>query len=278
MYKKTEEVKKSGKIYLDIKRSFFTIVLVTILFNFFISGILNIKSQTNSLENINFVSAELQNNIPVKEKGEIEKYLLNIPEIKKVIYVDSYIAFRNLQSNLGIVIPRRENPLSDSLRIYFDNKSSLEKIQNILDQDKRIKEYFIDGNYSDKINSRLKLYSLVKNIFIFGAIFSLIILYTIINLQIQGDYLVLIINNKTFSSKFKTRAKNINLLHITFSILGGSTIYYNFYFLLRKWVLKIEPQLFILSIFQIIYIQSLISLFLIILIWKIPIKKKSEKL
>lgn len=272
MFKK---VQKKSKIYVDIKKSFFSIILISILFNFFVSGILNFNSQLNKLDNINFVSAELQNNISTKEKGKIEEYLLNIPEIKKVIYVDSYIAFRNLQSNLGIVIPRGENPLPDSMRIYFDSKSSLEKIQDILDKDKRIKEYFIDGSYSEEIGMKSKIYRGIKNILLFGGISSLAILYFIISLQIQSDYLSLILNGKT-NARTKLKAKNINVLQFTVAILSGTAIYYNIYFILRQWLLTLDIKVDILSLFQIIYFQSLIIFLLIIIVWKFPVNEKSE--
>ncbi|MFK4785339.1 permease-like cell division protein FtsX [Fusobacterium sp. MFO224] len=272
MFKK---VQKKSKIYLDIKKSFFSIILISILFNFFVSGILNFNFQLGKLNNINFVSAELQNNVSTKEKGEIEKYLLNIPEIKKVIYVDSYIAFRNLQNNLGIVIPRGENPLPDSMRIYFDSRSSLEKIQDVLDKDKRIKEYFIDGNYLEEIEVKSKIYKLIKNICIFGSISSLVLSYFIISLQIQSDYLALILNGKN-SPRAKLKAKNINVLQITTAILSGTAIYYNIYFILRHWVVQLDNKIDILSLFQIIYRQSLIIFVLIIIVWKFPINKKSE--
>lgn len=275
MFKKLETIEKKTKIYTDVKKSFFSIILISILFNFFISGILNFNYQLNKLNNINFVSAELQNNISTEGKGEIEKYLLNIPEIKKVIYVDSYIAFKNLQSNLGIVISRGENPLPDSMRIYFNNSSSLEKIQNILDKDKRIKEYFIDGNYSEEIGSRLKIYKLIKDIFIVGGLFSLIILYFIVSLQIQSDYLAMLVNGKN-SSRIKLKAKNINVLQVTLGILSGTAIYYDLYFILRQWILNLDAKTNILSLFQIIYIQSFLIFILVIIVWKFPIKKKSE--
>jgi len=272
MFKKLEKVHKKSKIYTDIKKSFFSIILVSILFNFFISGILNSNYQLNKLKNVNFVSAELQNNISTKEKGDIEKYLLNIPEIKKVIYMDSYIAFKNLQSNLGIVIPRGENPLPDSMRIYFNNNSSLEKIQNILDEDKRIKEYFINGSYSEEINSLSKLYKLMKNIFITGSLFSLIIIYFIVSLQIQSDYLAMIINGKS-GSRIEIRAKNINVLQFTLGILSGTAIYFNLYFILRQYILNLNKNINILSLFQVFYIQSFLVFILIIIVWKFPVKK-----
>lgn len=272
MFKKLEKVHKKSKIYIDIKKSFFSIILVSILFNFFISGILNSNYQLNKLKNINFVSAELQNNISTKEKGDIEKYLLNIPEIKKVIYMDSYIAFKNLESDLGIVIPRGENPLPDSMRIYFNDNSSLEKIQNILEGDKRIKEYFINGSYSEEINSLWKIYKLMENIFIIGSLFLLIILYFIISLQIQSDYLAMIINGKS-DLRIKIRAKNINVLQFTLGILSGTAIYFNLYFILRQYILNLNKNINILSLFQVLYIQIFLVLILIIIVWKFPVKK-----
>lgn len=262
--------KNKTRVFNSINKSFFCIIFLTILLNFCISGILNINYQIKNLKNINFITAELQNNLDIKEKQNIEKSLLNIPDIRKVVYVDSFVAFQNLQKDLGIVIPRGENPLPDSMRIYIGNLSNLEKIQNYLDSNKKIKEYFIDGSYSGEINDKIKIYKTLLYVVCSGVIISLISIVSIFLMQIHMDRLALAINDER-NPRNSIRAKNINLLPTTIAILIGTVLYFNLYFYVRQDLGVQELTNFLLSLFQIAYIQLIAILILIIFIWKCPL-------
>ena len=134
---KTNE-KREINNFTGIRRGFFGIIAAAFIFNMFFAGFLNISSShIKELKNKNFIMAELQSSLSQSKKEELEKKFLNLKEVQKVTYVDSYTAFQDLQKILGIVIPKGENPLPDSLRIYFKNAEDVEKLQSVLEELKK---------------------------------------------------------------------------------------------------------------------------------------------
>ena len=99
-----------------IKNGFFGIILTVFIFNLFLAGFLNVTSHTKNIKNKNFIMAELKNNVSQERKEELEKSFLNLKEVTKITYIDSYTAFQELQKELGIVIPRGERVVRDSIR------------------------------------------------------------------------------------------------------------------------------------------------------------------
>ncbi len=199
-------------ISLEMVKSFLSIIFATIVFNFFISGILNTNNQIKTLKNTDFISAELQNNLSLEQKKDLEVKLLNIPEIKKVTYIDSFIAFQNLQNDLGIVLPQAENPLPDSLRIYVKNLNNFEKIQEILDSTQEIKEYFLDTTYSDNINRKIKFFDMLSIILTISTAFVGFIIITIAS-EIKEYFL-----DTTYSDNINRKIKFFDMLSIILTI------------------------------------------------------------
>lgn len=262
--------------FTGIRRGFFGVIVAAFVFNMFFAVFLNITSEVKQLKNRNFIIAELQNNLSQSKKGELEEKFLNLKEVQKVTYVDSYVAFQELQKNLGIVIPRGENPLPDTLRIYFKNAGDVEKLQNILEETQEIKEFFVDGTYISEINGRVRVLNLFGIMTILGAVFSLFLINTLFLFQIENDY---VINMMTDSTNLRNRikAKNINLLPFTVAVLVSQFLFFNFYVIMRRTL--IEEGIFadILSLFQIIYIQGGIALLIILFMWFMPVDKRGAK-
>ncbi|WP_300329386.1 permease-like cell division protein FtsX [Fusobacterium sp.] len=262
-------------ISLEMVKSFLSIIFATIVFNFFISGILNTNNQIKTLKNTDFISAELQNNLSLEQKKDLEIKLLNIPEIKKVTYIDSFIAFQNLQNDLGIVLPHEENPLPDSLRIYVKNLNNFEKIQEILDSTQEIKEYFLDTTYSDNINRKIKFFDMLSIILTISTSFIGFIVITIASMQFKIDYVGTLINfGYTKNTIF--RAKTVNLLPFTFAILAGEAISFNIYFLIRRWLISSEICSSVLTLSQVLMTELLLNFVLIGIIWILPVKERWE--
>ncbi len=103
-----------------------------------------------------------------KKKNKTEIEVLNIEGIKKVRYLSKEEAFKKLQFQLDIAIPKGENPLSDSLLIYFDSPAKLEKIQENLENNQNIKEVFIDANFIAYKEREMKFYKLILVSIILG--------------------------------------------------------------------------------------------------------------
>ena len=262
--------------FTGIRRGFFGVIVAAFVFNMFFAVFLNITSEVKQLKNRNFIIAELQNNLSQSKKGELEEKFLNLKEVQKVTYVDSYVAFQELQKNLGIVIPRGENPLPDTLRIYFKNAGDVEKLQNILEETQEIKEFFVDGTYISEINGRVRVLNLFGIMTVLGAVFSLFLINTLFLFQIENDYVMNMMTDST-NPRNRIKAKNINLLPFTVAVLVSQFLFFNFYVIMRRTL--IEEGIFadILSLFQIIYIQGGIALLIILFMWFMPVDKRGAK-
>lgn len=265
--------KREIKKFAGVKRGFLTIIAITFIFNIFFAGFLNISSQVNELKGKNFIMAELQNSLSQSNKEELERKLLSLKEVQKVIYIDSYTAFQDLQKNLGIVIPRGENPLPDTLRIYFKKAEDVEKLQSVLEESQGIKEFFVDGIYISEINNRVKVLNLFGIIFGVGMLCSLFTLSSIFKSQIEADYLMNIIVDDTNPRNY-IKAKNVNLLPFTVSTLIGLFLFFNFYVIIRKGLIRGNIFMDLLSLLQIFYFQVGVTIFVIILAWFVPTHRK----
>lgn len=259
-----------------IRRGFFGIIVAAFVFNMFFAIFLNITSEVKQLKGRNFIMAELQNNLPQSKKGELEEKFLSLKEVQKVTYVDSYAAFQELQKDLGIVIPRGENPLPDTLRIYFKNAGDVEKLQNELEEIQEIKEFFVDGTYISEINGRVRVLNLFGLMTALGAVCSLFLINTLFLFQMENDYMLNMIIDST-NPRNRIKAKNINLLPFTVSVLVSQLLFFNFYVIMRSAL--IEEGIFadILSLFQIMYIQGGVTLFIILFVWFMPVERKGVK-
>lgn len=265
--------KREIKKFTGVKRGFLTIIAITFIFNIFFAGFLNISSQVNELKGKNFIMAELQNSLSQSNKEELEQRLLSLKEVQKVIYIDSYTAFQDLQKNLGIVIPRGENPLPDTLRIYLKKAEDVEKLQSVLEESQGIKEFFVDGIYISEINNRVKVLNLFGIIFAVGMLCSLFTLSSIFKSQIEADYLINIIIDDTNPRNY-IKAKNVNLLPFTISTLIGLLTFFNFYVIIRKELIRENIFMDLLSLLQIFYFQVGVTIFVIILAWFVPTHRK----
>ena len=260
--------------FTGIRRGFLGVIVAAFIFNMFFAGFLNITSQVKEFRNKNFIMAELQGRLSQAKKEELEEKFLNLKEVQKITYVDSYTAFQDLQKNLGIVIPRGENPLPDTFRIYFKNAKDVEKLQSVLEETQEIKEFFIDGIYISEINSRIRILNLFGLIFMSGMICSLFILNSIFMFQIENDYLLNYIGDST-NLRNRLKAKNVNLLPFTVAVSLGLFLFFNFYVTVRKALIQETVFTDVLSLMQIFYIQTGAALLIILLAWFMPVNKKT---
>lgn len=260
--------------FTGIRRGFLGIIVATFIFNMFFAGFLNITSQIKEFRNKNFIMAELQSRLSQAKKEELEEKFLNLKEVQKVTYVDSYTAFQDLQKNLGIVIPRGENPLPDTFRIYFKNAKDVEKLQSVLEETQEIKEFFIDGIYISEINNRVRILNLFGLIFMSGMVCSLFMINSIFMFQIENDYLLNFIGDST-NLRNRLKAKNVNLLPFTVAVSLGLFLFFNFYVIVRRTLIQGSVFTDILSLMQIFYIQTGVAVLIILLAWFMPANKKT---
>lgn len=270
---KTNE-KREINNFTGIRRGFFGIIAAAFIFNMFFAGFLNISSHIKELKNKNFIMAELQSSLSQSKKEELEQKFLNLKEVQKVTYVDSYTAFQDLQKNLGIVIPKGENPLPDSLRIYFKNAEDVEKLQSVLEETQEIKEFFIDGIYISEINNRVRTLNLFGIIFAAGIICSLFILNSVFKFQIETDYLTNVMTDST-NPRNRIKAKNINLLPFTVAVFISLLLFFNFYVIVRKALIQGVIFTDVLSLLQILYLQTGATVLIVLYAWFMPVYKRT---
>ncbi|MGL4970911.1 MAG: cell division protein FtsX, partial [Cetobacterium sp.] len=184
------------------KRTFIALVLSFMIFNIFISLSSNSYFIGKILKNNYFMTVELQND-GVKEKiQEFEKFLLENENVKGVKFLSKEEAFRNLQKELEIVIPKSENPLPNSIIIYFKNEKNLHAIQELLDVNPMVREIYIDNQFLQSTQKKIS----AVNISLFLCLFLSLGMYYQITTILRGviirDYMLYAIKNPQNKKNF----------------------------------------------------------------------------
>lgn len=82
--------------------------------------------------------------------------LLKDENVRGIRFLSKIEAFKNLQKELEIVIPRSENPLSDSIVVYIDDDNNIQALQEKLDTDEMVREIYIDSQFLQNIKRKVK--------------------------------------------------------------------------------------------------------------------------
>lgn len=265
--------KKMVKSKIQIKKVTFILnILSFIILNFFLAFFINTQAIDNKVEKEYFFTADFQNSVSDSEKERTEIEILKLEGVRQVRYVSKEEAFQKLQYQLDVAIPRGENPLSDSMIIYFNKPSDIEKIQVNLENNQNIKEVFVDAEYINYKERQLRFYKMVSVGIFIGCILPLMgIIYYIFYSAVSIDY----INNVGLIKDDRSnrlRAKKVNLLPFTASSLIGTLIFFNIYNYFRNNLLLISSKYLLLGLKEIILMQFGIIFIINLLIWLKPIK------
>ena len=254
------------------KKTFILLVISFIILNFFLSVLINISSVNKKIDNSYFFTADLKSELKEEEKNKIEVEILGLDGVRKVRYLSKEEAFKNLQTQLDVAIPKGENPLSDSLLIYFNSLDDAEKLQENLENNQNIKEIFVDAAFIGYQEREKKFYNLLfAMIMIFLVAPSILgIYYTFYN-AVAIDFLNYndIIPDDRINSK---RAKKVNLLPFTGAALMGTLIFFNVYTYFREEIIEISSKFLILSIGEIFVVQVLAIIAINMIIWINPLR------
>ena len=254
------------------KKTFILLVISFIILNFFLSVLINISSMNKKIDNSYFFTADLKSELKEEEKNKIEVEILGLDCVRKVRYLSKEEAFKNLQTQLDVAIPKGENPLSDSLLIYFNSLDDAEKLQENLENNQNIKEIFVDAAFIGYQEREKKFYNLLfAMIMIFLVAPSILgIYYTFYN-AVAIDFLNYndIIPDDRINSK---RAKKVNLLPFTGAALMGTLIFFNVYTYFREEIIEISSKYLILSIGEIFVVQVLAIIAINMIIWINPLR------
>ena len=265
--------KNTIRTKIQIKKTTFILtVLSFIILNFFLAFFINVDTIKSRVEAGYFFTADFHKNVSSEDKEKLEIEILKLEGVKQVRYVSKEEAFQKVQYQLDVAIPKGENPLSDSLIIFFDKPTDIEKIQVKLENNENIKEVFVDGEYINYKERQLKFYQMVAVGIVLGCILPLLaLIYYIFYSAVSIDY----INNVGLIKDDKTnriRAKSVNLLPFTAGSIIGTLIFFNIYIYFRNHLLLISNRYLVLSLKEIIFIQFGIILIINLLIWLKPIK------
>lgn len=244
---------------IQIKKSTFVLMTLSfIILNFFIASFLNVQWKIKDTKSNYFFTADFKKDIPDSEKEKTEIDILKLDGVKKLRYISKEEAFQKLQYQLDIAIPRSENPLSDSMIIYFNNPSDIEGIQVNLENNQNIKEVFVDGTYIAHKDREIRFLKTISLGLIFVCIIPLVVMiYLVYCSAISIDY----INNVGIIQNDKTnreRSKKVNFLPLVASSLIGTLIFFNIYIYFRNHLLVISNHYLILSLKEIMFMQVLI--------------------
>ena len=254
------------------KKTFILLVISFIILNFFLSVLINISSMNKKIDNSYFFTADLKSELKEEEKNKIEVEILGLEGVRKVRYLSKEEAFKNLQTQLDVAIPKGENPLSDSLLIYFNSLDDAEKLQENLENNQNIKEIFVDAAFIGYQEREKKFYNLLfAMIMIFLVAPSILgIYYTFYN-AVAIDFLNYndIIPDDRINSK---RAKKVNLLPFSGAALMGTLIFFNVYTYFREEIIEISSKYLILSIGEIFVVQVLAIIAINMVIWINPLR------
>lgn len=257
------------------KKTFILLVISFIILNFFLSVLTNISSINKKIDNSYFFTADLKSELKEEEKNKIEIDILGVEGVRRVRYFSKEEAFKNLQTQLDVAIPKGENPLSDSLLIYFDNLDTAEKIQESLENNQNIKEVFVDAAFISFQEREKKFYNIVFTmVIILLVIPSILGIYYIFYNAVAIDFLNYedVIPDSKANSR---RAKRINLLPFTGASLVGTLIFFNVYTYFREELIELSNKYLILSIGEIFVIQILAIIAINMVIWINPLRLRT---
>lgn len=244
---------------IQIKKTTFVLLMLSfIILNFFIASFLNVQWKIKDLKSNYFFTADFKKDVPDSEKEKTEIDILKLDGVKKLRYISKEEAFQKLQYQLDIAIPKSENPLSDSMLIYFNSPSDIEGIQVNLENNQNIKEVFVDGAYIAHKDRELRFLKTISIGLVLVCIIPLAIMtYLIYCSGISIDYInnVGIIQDDNANRK---RSKKVNFLPLIASSLIGTLIFFNIYIYFRNHLLVISSNYLILSLKEIIFMQILI--------------------
>lgn len=250
-----------------IKRTFIALTLSFMIFNIFISLSSNSYFIGKVLKNNYFLTIELQNEESKEKIQEFERYLLENENIRGVRFLSKEEAFRNLQKELEIIIPKSENPLSNSIIIYFKNEKNIHAIQELLDVNPMVREIYIDSKFLQNTQRKISALNISLFIFIFLSLAMYYQVSTLLRGVIVRDYMLLSVNNPQNKRNFEI-ARNRNLIGFIGSAAIGGLLFANVYVVLRDKYQMILPNLILQSFKQILLVEVLATIIVVFLSWK----------
>ncbi|MGL4307779.1 cell division protein FtsX [Cetobacterium sp. SF1] len=258
------------------KKSFIVLAISFFLFSFFIAVLMNGSHWVSRLKESYFITVELKNNVDEERANALENKLLEQPEVKGVRYIAKDEAFRNLQKELGVVIPKSENALPNSLLVYFNSVDEIEKIQNLLEPEESIKEVFIDADFIAQIQKRVDTINSFSIFIIITNIAIAAMIYLNFKMAVENEYLRLTIVTPGHERN-NLKAQNFNLLPFTGGTITGLLVFLNLYAIIRNKMMSFAPGIYLLTTNQLIWTLFGVLFLYNLIIWFTPVLMNRRK-
>lgn len=258
-----------------VKRTFLVLVLSFMIFNLFISVASNSYFLGKVLKDNYFLTVELQNNLKTSQIEEFEKFLLKNKNVKGLRYLDKTEAFRNLQKELEIIIPKSENPLPNSIIVSFDNEENIHAVQELLDVNPNVREIYIDSKFLQSTQMKVSAVNTTLFLFLFFAGSMFFLISTTLRGNIFKDYTIYAIKNSQNPKNYMV-ARNKNLIPFIASAVIGGLLFFNIYIIIRDKLLILLPNLILQSFKQLFLVEFIAVLIVIVVSWKATSRVNKE--
>ncbi|WP_432204855.1 permease-like cell division protein FtsX [Cetobacterium somerae] len=257
-------------------RTFIALTFSFIIFNIFISLSSNSYFIGKVLKNNYFLTIELQNEGSKDKIQEFERFLLENQNVRGTRFLSKEEAFRNLQKELEIVIPKSENPLPNSIIVYFKEEKNLHAIQELLDVNPMVREIYIDSQFLQSTQRKISAANMSLFICLILSLGMYYPITTILRGTIIRDYMIFSIKAPQNKRNFMI-ARNKNLIPFFVSSLVGAMVFFNIYIILSESYQKVLSNLILQSFKQIILVEVLATALLLFLAWKSTGKLKRDE-
>lgn len=252
------------------RRVFYCIISLVIIINIFISTALNLYKMSALNEEKNFVVVDLKVDTPQEAKEKLEDVFWSLKGVHQVIYHSKEQNFRDLQEQLNISIPMKDNPLTDSFIVYLKGNKSLEQIREAIEDQEVVKEVFQDVEYAKQIQKNKEAYTMLSYVAGGAALLLFVLLIYLFKVAAALDFFNCI--NVIRDDKYNLgRAKRRNLIPFTLSALLGQVIFFNIYVLVRKNFIYHQSDFFLLEYWNSFLWHGAFFLVLNVVVWVLPI-------
>lgn len=214
-----------------------------------------------------FVTVELKNDVTNEKIQSFEKELLQNENVKSIKFLGKDQAFLNLQREFEIVIPKAENPLPNSLIVYFEKDENLQAIQELLDVNPMVREVFLDSKFYNEIQNMAKLSQTTMIVGIVLAFFVEYVMVTILRGVIIRDYMLFSVRYPQKKNCFEM-ARSKNIIQFIASGIIAILLFLNIYVILVAKIQVVFSNVILQSFYQLIPIQLLAYLFVFVLAFK----------
>lgn len=244
------------------RMNLFTLIAAFIVLNTSGAVLLNVYKNNENLRDNYKLSIYFKGD-PIEEQlNSFEKKLLGMPEVRSLRYESKEVALRDLENQLGIRVPRGNNPLSNNFLVTFNGYENLESLQQKLDQEELIKEVYVDETQIERLKNRIEKNRGIFISFLAGGFIPLIfIIFSLFHSNIL--YNNRDITSKVFIGETKKRALKPYYMISDCIFVGasliGTLIFLNIYEIFRKSFIGIEKGAVLASTEEVLIVAVVVT-------------------